>query len=180
MLTPILAFLIPVIGLTLQIIFSDSYSKKINLSKKMCVDFFIEEIRKKISISLNFFRDEINRIFTIQNSEEISLEEIRNLEIQNLGLDEIKNTYNSLKTANRYITKLESALSRITVYRTIFIIILSIAFIELFIYLLFKQQFKILEYCLISVSVLEILIILCDHTKISHIMDSQIEREYGI
>ena len=102
------------------------------------------------------------------------------MEVQNFGSNEIKNTYNSLKTANRYITKLESALSRITAYRTIFIIIFSIAFIELFIYLLFKLQFKILEYCLISVSILEILIILCDHTKISHIMDSQIEREYGI
>ena len=43
MLTPILAFLTPAIGLTLQIILSDSYSKKIKGSKKMCVDFFIEE-----------------------------------------------------------------------------------------------------------------------------------------
>jgi len=179
MLSSIFALLTPALGFLIETLISRKYSKDVIRSIEVCEDKCIEVIKDKVSTIIDFFRKEINRIFNLMDSDEIDLESIKSFELKEFNEKDTKNTLNSIRQANKYISRLESALTRIKIYRWIFIVIFSLALLELIVFTIFNWKYKIAEYVFVIFSFLIILIFFCDHTRISNFID-EIGRSYGL
>lgn len=175
----IIAFLSPAFIFALNCILFRDYSKDLINSIDVCKGVQIQEVKKNISLIINFFRDEINRLFIIQNANGIDISRLEAFEIREFNLDNIKAFLKSIREANKYINRLKPALSRIKTYKWILIVILFLATIEFLINIIFDLRLEIIEVVLIVFSVLILLIFIIDYALISNLR-TEIREKYGI